>query len=78
MNDLLLSYIESLSFVINKCLFFDCPIKYWFILKLEEEIMNVLMATLISFMQVHVLRCWLQKQNANDTFKQNILFSLSL
>lgn len=73
MNGLLLSYTESLSFVINKCLLFDCPIKYWYSLELEEEIMNILMATLISFLPVRVLRCWLENQNSNDTFKQNML-----
>lgn len=55
MNGLLLSSVESLSFVINKWLFFDCSTKYWYSLELEEEILNVLMATLISFLQVHVL-----------------------
>lgn len=40
MNGLLLSYTESLSFAINKCLFFDCPTKYWYSLELEEQIMK--------------------------------------
>jgi len=40
--------------------------------------MNALMATLISFLRVHVLRYWLQKYTTNHTLRQNMLLSLAV